>query len=109
MPLKLEKRRFIILLVVGDIFPEVVLNSFFQTQVFYMTCFQSTFMTVPLQHTYSKGRPGYIIIKCENNMCSPGKQYKDNCQHFIDRGIKHHVCLKKAFCFLFHAVKLPLL
>ena len=45
----------------------------------------------------------------ENNMCSLGKQDKDNCQHFIDRGIKHHVCPKKAFCFLFHAVELPLL
>ena len=43
-------------------------------------------------------------------MCSLGKQDKDNCQHFIvDRGIKHHVCPKKAFSFLFHAVELPLL
>ena len=41
-------------------------------------------------------------------MCSLVKQDKDNCQHFIDRGIKHHVCPKKAFCFLFHAVELPL-
>ena len=42
-------------------------------------------------------------------MRSLGKQDKDNCQHFIDRDIKHHVCPKKAFCFLFHAVELPLL
>ena len=42
-------------------------------------------------------------------ICALGKQDKDNCQHFIDRGIKHHVCPKKAFCFLFHAVELALL
>ena len=51
----------------------------------------------------------FDILLWENNMCSLGKQGKDNCQHFIDRGIKHHVCPKKAFCFLFHAVELPLL
>ena len=75
----------------------------FQMQVFYSSGFQS-FMTVPLQHwhTYSKGRLWYIILLWENSMCSLGKQDKDNCQHFIDRGIKHHVCPKKAFCFLFH-------
>ena len=37
MPLKLEKRRFIILLVVGDIFPEVVLNSFVDFKLKYFT------------------------------------------------------------------------
>ena len=42
-------------------------------------------------------------------MCSLGKQDTDNCQHFIDMGIKHHVCPQKAFCFLFHVVELPLL
>ena len=37
MPLKLEKRRFIILLVVGDISPEVVLNSFIDFKLKYFT------------------------------------------------------------------------
>ena len=41
----------------------------------------------------------FDILLWENNMCSLGKQDKDNCQHFIDRGIKHHVCPKKPFCF----------
>ena len=37
MPLKLEKRRFIILSVVGDISPEVVLNSFIDFKLKYFT------------------------------------------------------------------------
>ena len=34
-------------------------------------------------------------------MCSLGKQDKDNFQHFIDRGIKHHICPKKCFFVFF--------
>ena len=49
------------------------------------------------------------ILLWENNMCSLGKQDKDNCQHFIDRDIKHHVFPKKAFRFLFQTVELLLL
>ena len=37
------------------------------------------------------------ILLWKNNMCSLGKQDKDNFKHFIDRGIKHHVCPKKCF------------
>ena len=103
MPLKLEKRRFIILLVVGDISPEVVLNSFIDFKLKYFT--QQVFSLL-WQCPYNIDTPTVKedcdILLWENNMCSLGKQDKDNCQHFIDRGIKHHVCPKKAFCFLFH-------
>ena len=110
MPLKLEKRRFIILLVVGDISPEVVLNSFIDFKLKYFT--QQVFSLLwqcPYNIDTPKVKEDCDILLWENSMCSLGKQDKDNCQHFIDRGIKHHVCPKKAFCFLFHAVELPLL
>ena len=49
------------------------------------------------------------MLLWENNMSSLGKEDKDKSQHFIDRGIKRHVCPRKAFCFLFHAVELSFL
>ena len=110
MPLKLEKRRFIILLVVGDISPEVVLNSFIDFKLKYFT---RQVFSLLWQCPYNIDTPTVKedcgILLWENNTCSLGKQDQHNCQHFIDRGIKHHVFPKKAFCFLFHAVELPLI
>ena len=71
MPLKLEKRRFIILLVVGDISPEVVLNSFidFKLKYFIRQVF-SLLWQCPYNIDTPTVKEDCDILLWENNMCS---------------------------------------
>ena len=94
----------------GNISPEVVLNSFID---FKLKHFTRQVFSLLWQCPYNIDTPTVKeecdILLWENNMCSLGKQDKDNCQHFIDRALNTMFFPKKAFCFLFHAVELPLL
>ena len=79
----------------------LVLNSFIDFKLKYFT---RQVFSLLWQCPYNIDTPTVKedcgILLWENNMCSLGKQDKDNCQHFKDRGIKHHVCPKKLFVFL---------
>ena len=100
MPLKLEKRRFIILLVVGDISPEVVLNCFIDFKCKYFT---RQVFSLLWQCSYNIDTPTVKedcgILLWENNMCSLGKQDKDNCQHLRTGALNTMFVQKKLFVF----------